>query len=191
MKRTTITTCIMILSLAFCKINAQSDEAMKAWTAYMTPGDVHKMMAKSDGTWTGDVSMWMAPGQEPSKSTSTCVNRMILGGRYQESKHSGNMMGMPFEGISTTGYDNAKKVFVNTWIDNMGTGIMMLEGPWDEASKSVILKGKSIDPMTGKEMELREVFKMIDDNTQLMEMYAVGPDGKEFKTMEIKFTRNK
>jgi hypothetical protein len=149
------------------------------------------MMAKSDGTWTGEVSMWMAPGQEPSKSTSTCVNRMILGGRYQESKHSGNMMGMPFEGVSTTGYDNAKKVFVNTWIDNMGTGIMTMEGPWDEASKSVILKGKSIDPMTGKEMDLREVFTMIDDNTQLMEMYAVGPDGKEFKTMEIKFTRNK
>jgi hypothetical protein len=35
----------------------------------MTPGDVHKMIAKSDGQWKEDVSWWMAPGQEPSKST--------------------------------------------------------------------------------------------------------------------------
>lgn len=27
---------------------------------------------------------------------------------------------MPFEGISTLGYDNAKKTFFSTWIDNMG-----------------------------------------------------------------------
>jgi hypothetical protein len=35
---------------------------------------------------------------------------------------------MPFEGISTLGYDNAKKTFFSTWIDNMGTGMMVMEG---------------------------------------------------------------
>ena len=33
---------------------------MKNWQEYMTSSDVHKMMAKWDGTWDGDVTMWMA-----------------------------------------------------------------------------------------------------------------------------------
>jgi hypothetical protein len=31
-----------------------------------------------------------------------------------------------------------------------------------------------IEPSTGRECEMKEIFKIIDDNTQLMEMY--GPD---------------
>jgi len=174
---------------------AMPDSAMmmKNWQAYMTPGDVHKMMSSWNGTWTGDVTMWHEPGMPPEKSKSTSQNKMVMGGRYQVSNHTGNMMGQPFEGISTLAYDNAKKVFINTWIDNMGSGMMVMEGPWDEASKTITLKGKVVDPVAGngKQMEMRETFKIIDDNTQMMEMFGNGPDGKEFKMMEIKYTRKK
>jgi hypothetical protein len=116
---------------------------------------------------------------------------MIMGGRYQVSNHSGIMMDMPFEGMSTTAFDNQKKVFINTWIDNMGTGMMIMEGPWDEATKTITLKGKMVDPALGKEIEIKEVLKMVDDNTHMFEMYKPGMDGKEFKCMEIKYTRKK
>jgi len=170
-----------------------SATAMKNWQTYMTPSDVHKMMSSWSGTWTGDVTMWHEPGMPPEKSKSTSQNKMVMGGRYQVSNHTGNMMGMPFEGMSTLAYDNAKKVFINTWIDNMGSGMMVMEGPWDEASKTITLKGKVVDPVAGngKQMEIRETFKIIDDNTQMMEMFGNGPDGKEFKMMEIKYTRKK
>lgn len=164
---------------------------MKNWENYMTPSAAHKVMASWDGSWQGDVSMWQTADAAPQKSKSTTVNKMIMGGRYQQSMHTGNMMGMPFEGMSTMGYDNAKKTFTSTWIDNMGTGTMILEGPWDEASKTLTLTGKVIDPSAGnaKEMTVRETYKVIDDNNHLMEMYCNGMDGKEFKTMEIKFTK--
>ena len=35
---------------------------------------------------------------------------------------------MTFKGTGIEGYDNGKKKFVGTWMDNMGTGIMMSEG---------------------------------------------------------------
>ncbi len=164
---------------------------MKNWQAYMTPGDPHKLLASWDGTWTGDITMWMAPGAPPTVSKGTAINKMILGGRYQFSKHSGNMMGSPFEGEATTGYDNTKKKFISSWIDNMGTGIMTMEGDWDEGNKTLTLAGKCIDPMAGngKEMTIRQVQKVIDQNTQHFEMYGPGPDGKEYKMMEIKMTR--
>ncbi len=164
---------------------------MKNWETYMTPSDAHKKMASWDGSWNGDVTMWQVPDAPPQTSKSTTVNKTILGGRYQESVHTGNMMGMSFEGRSMMGYDNAKKVFTSTWIDNMGTGMMIMEGPWDEATKTITLKGKMIDPSAGNatELDVRETYKIIDDKNHVMEMFCNGKDGKEFKTMEIKFTR--
>ena len=31
---------------------------MKAWTAYATPGNPHKMMADETGTWNCDMTFW-------------------------------------------------------------------------------------------------------------------------------------
>lgn len=170
---------------------AQSEAETKAWMDYMTPGEVHKMMAKWDGEWTETMTMWMAPGAPAEKNTATCVNKMILGGRYQSSSHTGNFNGMAFEGLSTVAYDNIKKKFISTWLDNFGTGILIMEGTWDAATKTMHSKGKQIDPTTGKEDMVRETFQVIDDNTQKIEMFKTPAGGKEFKTMEVLFTRKK
>ncbi len=164
---------------------------MKNWQEYMTPGEMHKMMVSWDGTWDAEISSYEKPGAPPQTSTGTTVNKTVLNGMYQESVHTGTMMGMPFEGHGTLAFDNAKKMFVSTWIDNMGSGIMLMEGPWDAASKSITLKGNSYNPALGKNCDFRETFKVVDDNTQQMEMFGPGPDGNEMKMMEIKFTRKK
>ncbi|HMJ46103.1 MAG TPA: DUF1579 domain-containing protein [Ferruginibacter sp.] len=161
---------------------------MKAWQAYMTPGEEHKMLAKSNGTWVEEITMWMDPNAPAQKSTAIAENRMILNGLYQESKVKGSFEGMPFEGISTLGYDNGRKVWVSSWIDNMGTGIMHMEGSMDPATGVLNLKGKGWDPATGKDVDMRETFKIIDDKNQYMEMFCT-KDGKEFKTMEMKLVK--
>lgn len=168
-----------------------SATATKAWIEYATPSDMHQMLAKSDGNWMGETTMWMEDGGKPMTSTSEAVNKMMFDGRFQMSNHKGNMMGMPFEGLSIVAYDNSKKKFVSTWIDNMGTGIMSMEGDWNPSTKSIEFKGKMTDPSRpGKDCDVREVFNFVDDNTQKMEMYGPDPKtGKEFKTMEIKFTK--
>lgn len=168
-----------------------SATATKRWMEYSTPGDMHKKMASWDGTWTADISMQMSADAPPVKSTGTMVNKMALGGRYQTSINTGDMMGMPFEGRQTLAYDNMKKTFISTWIDNMGTGVMVLEGPWDEATKSLTLTGKMVEPSMATEINVKEVLKVIDDDHHLFEMWAPGADGKEFKTMEIRYTRKK
>ncbi len=161
---------------------------MQAWTNYMTPGKFHELLAKGNGEWSEDISMWMDPTAAPTTTTATSSNKMILGGRYQYSTISGTMMGMPFEGISIVGYDNAKKMFVNTWIDNFGTGISNMEGTLDEATNTITFTGKQIDPMTGKEMGIKQILKIIDSDNQYMEMYAIN-NGQEMKTMEIRSTK--
>jgi len=165
-----------------------SATAAKNWMTFSTPGEVHKMIASWNGTWKTDITMY-EPGKPPTKTTGTAVNKMILGGRYQESVNTSTMMGMPFEGHSTIGYNNATKMFESSWVDNMGTGIMKMTGAWDAATKSVTLTGMGVDPYSLKEKENREIFTVVDDKTQTMSMFGPGPDGKEVKIMDITFTR--
>ena len=42
-----------------------------------------------------------------------------------------------------------------------------------------------VDPMSGKEKQMKQVYTFVDDDTRKIEMYEVGTDGKENKTMEI------
>jgi len=167
---------------------SQSNDDMKAMMAAASPGATHKMLAKSAGTWSATVTMWMQPGAPPTSSTATATNVMIMGGRYLRSTNKGTFMKMPFEGIGITGYDNVKKQFVNSWIDNMGTGIMTMSGTYDEASKTITYTGSMADPMTGKDTPFKEVWTFTDDNHQVMEMFYP-MEGKDFKAMEIKYTR--
>ena len=169
-------------------LSAQSQEDMKAFMNYMTPGPTQQMMAKSAGAWSAAVTMWMQPGAAPTTATMETNNEMILGGRYLQGMHKGSMMGMPFEGIGITGYDNAKKIFVSSWVDNMGTGIIYMEGNWDENAKTINLTGKSTDPLTGKDIPTREVWKFVDDTHQVLEMYFT-LKGEEYKGMEIAYTK--
>jgi hypothetical protein len=163
---------------------------MKAWMAYMTPGDMQKALAKMDGNWTEETTMWMDPNKPPTISKGSMEAKMILGGRYHQGMHHGNFNGMPFEGISTWAYDNAKKVFLTTWIDNMGTGIMTMEGTWDDASKTFSFKGKGVDPVSGNDMDCRQTMKMDDDTHMTMEMFMTpAPGAPEMKNMEIKYTK--
>lgn len=183
---------LAVAGLSVTKVKAQADDAsMKAWQTYMTPGDMQKMLAKSDGNWNADITMWMDPAGAPTKTKGTCVNRMILGGRYQESVNKSSFNGMPFEGRALLGYDNAKKVFVYNWIDNMGTGMMFMEGKWNDATKTIEFSGTMVDPSSGTDMKVRETFQQIDNDHQKMEMFMVMPGGQEMKTMEIAFVRAK
>lgn len=170
------------------------EEEEKVWMEYATPGAMHQWMAKTSGTWDGDMTMWMNPDSPAMKMKGVAQYKTLLDGRYLEGVHTSkmNMGGMefPFEGKSTMAYDNHTKKFISTWIDNMGTGVMVLEGTYDEKTKTLTSTGKMVDPTAGGQVDVKEVVTFIDDNTQKMEMYCT-KNGKEMKTMEMMATKRK
>ena len=172
-------------------VKMDSAAMMKAWAEYSTPGENHKMLASENGKWDESMIMKMDPDAPEEKMTMSCVNKMILGGRYQQSIHTGTYMGKPFEGISTVGYNNASGEYNQTWTDNMATGIMYMTGKYDEATKTINFTGDCVDPMTKKPKKIRQTYQIVDNDTRKMESFDIGPDGKEYKSMEITMTRKK
>ena len=167
------------------------DEMMKAYAMAAAPGPQHAWLAKSAGHWKCTVKTWMDPNGEPMVSEGTEESEMFLDGRFLRSHFKGTMMGQPFEGFGTTGYDNAKKKYVGTWLDSMGTGIMMSEGDYDAQKKELVCHGSFTDAVTGKEQTSRMVSRFLSDDQHVFEMWGPDPSGKEVKMMEITYNRAK
>ena len=176
------------ISTTFAQEGGEQSAEMLAWMEYMTPGPMHEMMAKTTGEWNVNTKFWMDPAGEPMETEGKATVEMILGGRYMKSTHTGTMMGMPFEGINLQGYDNASGEFTAIWIDNMGTGISVSKGKYDESTHSINFKGSMLDPITKEDMSFRQVVKTIDDNHFMFEMF-MNNKGQEFKSMVVDYTR--
>lgn len=181
----------VLFTAALQHLKAQNTDPMKAWQDYMTPGQMHKMLAKETGTWEAEVSQWMDPTAPPNKMKATNTVTMSMNGLFQIGNFSTSMMGMPMMGQSIVGYDNAKKMFVSSWIDNLGSGIVRMTGNYDEATKTISMKGTQTDPMTGKDSDIRQEIKWHNEDSYTMTLYGAGFDGKEMKFMEGTFIRKK
>lgn len=169
---------------------AMDPAMMEAMMKAAIPGAAHKVLDGMVGSWDTKVMSWMAPGTHPMTGVGTSENKWILGGRYVEQRFKGDFMGMPFEGLGYTGYDNVKKHYFGTWMDNMGTGMMTSVSTGGDG-KTMMFKGTYADPMTGKDTVVEEKVTWIDADHHNMEMWSPGPDGKMFKSMEIQYTRKK
>jgi hypothetical protein len=90
--------------------------------------------------------------------------------------------------MGTDGYDNVKKKFVSTWIDNMGTGIIMMEGTYDPASKTLTYLGEE-QPVPGMKVPMRQTIKYTDKDHHVLEFFE-NHGGPEVKIMEISYTRS-
>jgi hypothetical protein len=169
-----------------------TQEQMEAMMKLASPGEIHKQLGKMAGDWTFTNKMWMAPGQPPMESAGTMHAEAILGGRYVQTAWKGSVMGQPFEGQGTEGYDNIAKQYVTSWVDNMGTGIMHSVGTCEDGGKKCTVVGESSDPMSGGKVTMKSVLTWIDDNSFKKEMYGKDPaSGQEMKMMEIVVQRKK
>lgn len=166
-----------------------SDQEMEAMMKAMSLGEQHKQLARMAGDWTFTNKMWMAPDAPPAESNGTMHAEMVLGGRYVQSVWKGNMMGQPFEGRGTDGYDNLSQKHVSSWVDNMGTGILYSTGTCDAAGKVCTMTGEMIDPMTKKPGSMRQVTTWTDNDNFKFELFGRDGNGVEMKFMEMTLKR--
>jgi hypothetical protein len=160
------------------------------------PGENHQRLQEMAGTWSYAVKWWMNPEAAPSESSGTATVKSVMDGRYLVGDHTGKMQ-MPgqdgkmidaeFKGMSVEGYDNARKKFVASWIDNMGTGIMTMEGTYDHDSKTFTYLAE-YEMMPGMKTKMREVIRIKDKDHHTAQFFE-DRGGKEVKTMEITYTR--
>ena len=172
------------------EMSAEKQAMYDAWHKYMTPGEPHARLVKKAGDWNVAVKIWHSPDMEvPEESTATSRIKAIMGGRYILEKVKGEAMGMPFEGLGISGYDNLTKKFIGVWVDTMSTGIIHSEGTPAQYGDIINFEGTHPDPLRGRYDKTRSVERTISDDKFIFTSYKTSDDGREFKGMELTYTR--
>ena len=133
----------------------------------------------------------MTPGAPPMESKGTSDAKMVMGGRYLQDFVTGDAMGMTFEGMGWTGFDNLSGEYTVAWIDNMGTGILRGAGKCSADGSVITLKGTLLAPGVPEPLPFKQVVTRVDDDHHKMEWYMPSEKGEMFKTMELSYTRIK
>lgn len=189
-------------SLGFQAVRAEEKSApaaggpeaamMQAAQKYMTPGEDHRVLDPLVGRLNAKVTMWMKPGDKPQVSEGSQINSWTMNKHFLKGDYKGTFNGQPFVGTGYWGYDNVRQQYQSIWIDGMGTGMMYAPGTYDAAKKTITTTGTFGCPMTGeKDMGYRSELKIDGPDKHTYSTYSKGPDGQEFKGMEIVYTRAK
>jgi hypothetical protein len=176
-------------------------EMMKQMMELSKLNENHKLLASLAGNWTYNIKFWMNPdpSAKPQESKGNASTKPVMAGRYfvmdvsgkmQMPSPDGKMKDVEFKGMGIDGYDNVKKKFVSSWIDNMGTGIEFSEGTYDPATKTFTYASE-METVPGMKTKVREVLKIADNDHHTFEWYEDRGTGQEAKTMEISYTRKK
>ncbi len=151
------------------------------------PSQEHEMIVKNAGVWDVKCRFFMGPDQPPLESegvdTISAIGQFWTVGRFEA-----DFMGMPFAGSGQLGYLPKEGCFISTWIDSMSTFMFTLKGQYDEATKTLDLKGEGPNPADGELIPQRVEHEFVDDNHHKLRMYMTTEHG-EVKSFEMDYTR--
>lgn len=166
------------------------DEAamMAAWQKAMLPGEGHRRLEPLVGNWLARTTFQWGPDTPPDVNEGTSEHRWVLGGRFLEQVYRGLSMGMPFEGIGYTGYDNVRRKYVGTWMDSFGTGLMLSDGVGRPSARAMSFVAEAYEP-SGKKVVFDCKLRILDDDHHTYEMWTKAPDGRRFRNMLVEYTR--
>jgi hypothetical protein len=170
------------------KAEAKKAAQMEAFMKAGTPGEQHAAMKKMVGTWDVASKWWENPKAAPMESKGTATYEMVLGDRFLRQTYKGDMMGQPFEGVGTTGYNNLTKKYQSTWMDSTSTQMYTSEGTASKDGKMISMQGEGVDAMTGKKMKSFETMTFESDTKVVFRMYE-GTSAKGKLMMELTYTK--
>jgi hypothetical protein len=165
------------------------EEMAKKAEAAGRPAQGHKALEHFVGSWKAEVKCWSEPGVEPAVTQATAKAKWILNGRFLEEDFYGDMMGKPFHGRLTLGYDNLKHTFNSVWLSDVQTSMFTSEGRGEDANQTLILHGLTSCPATERtDIPTKLTLLVLGPNRHILEMYDCSGE-EETKMMEIIYTR--
>lgn len=190
--------CLLAAAPAAAQVPDSPEERQRIAQAVMAaaqPGPEHAELGKLVGTWDVEALLWSAPGADPFRATFPAENRAILGGRFLESRSSGEMMGMPVEALSLLGFDRRHGKYTVVGFDTFGTYYVTAAGTLDPATRTITMDGTDEDPITRMTQVYTFHLRLVDPDTYVSDVVFHDPahtgGGGSFKAVELTYRRRK
>lgn len=179
----------------------QMMEGMKRWIETTKPGKHHQVLESHVGTWDVTFRMWMDPSAPPMETKGVSEVKWIMGKRFVLEDYKGEMLmpdetGMqmkkvPYEGMGTLGYDVYRNMYTGTWLSNIQTNVLTMNGSMEPGSKVLRMFGEMDEPMLnviGRTVKYVTTIK--DKDTRIFECFDLHASDA-YRVFEIEYKRKK
>jgi pimeloyl-ACP methyl ester carboxylesterase len=154
------------------------------------PGAGHQRLQHLAGEWDRAIKFRFAPWFWWVEEKSPATTKWILGGRFlQEHAKGGSGLCQEFESLGFVGYDRVKKCYVLIRMDNEWTSPVTAEGDFDASGRKLTFQTNGLNPLVGRITPMRVVYTIASEDSYNVGHYLPGADGKEFRWMDITYTR--
>jgi len=158
-------------------------------------GPEHEVLARMAGDWDLALRYWMEPGGQPVMTRGTAENRMILGGRFLESRSKSELMGMVMESLTLLGFDRRHGRYTLQQLDNSGTYYVTGSGTRDADTGVIAMGGEDRDAVLGHTQQYEFRYRIESSDRWVMELIfldAMHTRGQgPFRLLEITGTRRR
>ncbi|HSE95516.1 MAG TPA: DUF1579 family protein [Methylomirabilota bacterium] len=190
--------CLLAAVPAAAQVPPSAEERQRMAREMMAaaqPGPEHAELMALAGSWDVEGRIWSTPGAEPMALAFPAENRAILGGRFLESRASGEMMGMPIESLAIYGFDRRHRKYTVVGYDTFGTYYVTGAGTMDPATRTVAMDGTDDDPITGMTQVYTLHLRFVDPDTYVTDVVfhdaAHTGGGPSVKVVELTHRRRK
>jgi hypothetical protein len=186
MKKFPIVRLPLAITLLVSGVLAQSPESKKD-----APAKDHEWLKQLVGEWDVQWKMYMQPDQPPAESAGSDSVRAI-GEHWIVAETRTTMMGAPYRGILSLGYNPQKKQFNGTWIDSFGGQLWVYKGTLNDAGDTLTLEteGPSLQ-VPDKTARYREIIQFTSKDSRTFTSSFEGEDGKWVRILTIEYRRKK
>ncbi|MDQ2769337.1 MAG: DUF1579 domain-containing protein [Bacteroidota bacterium] len=167
------------------------NEEMQLLLDFSRPGNNHALLGVLAGTWTfQDAARPFIKGtlRRTPMYDGRFYNVEITGGKLSVPVADGKMKEANYQGLQLEGYDNGRKQFVTTAINNhIGSAIEVQTGTYDAAKRAFSYEWES-ELIPGLKKKNRRVLRFID-TTHYAEDYYESQNGTDVKVRELVYTK--
>lgn len=142
----------------------------------------HAWLKQLVGEWDVQYKMYMQPDQPPMEAAGSDSVR-ALGDHWIIAETKTTMMGAPFSGVLTVGYDLRKERFNATWIDSMGGHLWVYKCTLNDTGDTLTLetKGPSMES-PDETARYKEVIRITGDDSRTFTS-SIETEGGEWMTI--------
>jgi hypothetical protein len=170
---------------------AQDNDQFKQLLAFSAPGKQHEVLGRLTGHWTfQDAKRSFVKGTLDRKPIyeGRFFLVEITGGKLPIPVANGQMKETNYQGMQLEGYDNVKKVFVTTAINNhIGSDMEMQTGSYDPAANVFTYEGET-ELLPGTTTKNRRVLTIVDADHYTEEYFEL-KNGNAEKVRELRYSR--
>lgn len=166
-----------------------NETLIATFVRHAMPGTQHRLLQRMAGQWKLKVRYKMTADAPPVESEGTCTRKWILGGRFLLEEFDGGSLAVPFQGLALYGYDTFEKKYTSIWVDTTSTAITTSLGICADDCRRIQFAGRHGDPWSGTKRASRGETRFVSDAEHVLELYETGADGREYRVLDITYTR--